>query len=150
MCQIGWTPCERGDPLIMRLPFGAMDLVVVPERRIVNLVQEIDIQHQALRRIPCIHQHGMKRQLHVMEDPDKHVLHKIELGLAVLPGIANALIDHAAPACLEIGIHGVDQTNAFDEFEDIAAELPRYQFDFVRDNLVQHSIVPHCRWCKHS
>ena len=64
-----------------------------------------------------------------------HVLHMVELALAVPVGIVHAVIDHPAPARLGIDVHAVDQTDAFDQSVRIAAVLQPHQFDLVREVL---------------
>ena len=118
-------------------------MAIALEWAVVNLVQGIDEQHDVLRGIPSIHEKGMKGQLLVINDLAKHVLHMIELGLAVAFGIVDEVTDHPVLAALGIHVHATDQANALNETVRVAAILQPYHLDAVREVLVQYGVIEH-------
>jgi hypothetical protein len=141
MCPFVIGPRQLIDAAIGCFAAGIVDLTVVLERAVVNLAEEVDEQHQILGRVPGIHEDRMKRQLLVLHDLREHVLHVVELALAVPVGIANAVIDHPVLARLGIDVHAVDQADALDQTVGVAGKLQPHQFDLVREVLVQHGVV---------
>jgi len=124
-------PGQGIDPAIGLLSTGIVDLAIVLEWAVVNLVERIDEQYQFLGGIPGIHQDGMKRQLLVPLNLREHVLHVVELTLAVPVRVIDAIIDYPILAALGIDIHAVDQADALNQTVRIAGILQPHQLDLV-------------------
>ena len=136
-------PRQGIDPPVRRAPARIIHLPIALERTVVRLALGFDKQHQVFGGVPRIHQHGAKWQRLVMVGIAQHLLHMIELGLAIAVRIVNAVINDPMLLRLRINIHAGHHANALDDAMRIATVLAPYQFNLMRKILVNDRIVKH-------
>jgi hypothetical protein len=107
------------------------------------LAQRVHQQHQLLRCVPGVEEHALKGQRLVADRVDQHLAHMIELGLAVLLGREQSVVDGPILTGIGVDVQAVHQTNTFDEAVSVATVLPTYKLDMVRMVLVQDRVVKH-------
>lgn len=61
------APVKRIDSLIRMFSSRVIHLAIVFEWTVVDFVKRLNEQHQVFGRIPSVHQHGLERQLFLID-----------------------------------------------------------------------------------
>lgn len=128
------TPTERIDMPVSRCAARVIDQAIALQWAVIDLANRFDEQHQLLRRVPRIHEHGAASQLLVMDHIGQHIAHMIELGQAIVLRVVNPVIDDPVLSGIQIHIHTRHDADAFDNPVLIAAVLPPHQLDLAPKN----------------
>lgn len=99
-------------------------LAVVFERAIIGLFQALDEQQDVLGRIPTIHQDEPEQKVLLIDAICQHVMHMVQLGLAIAFGIINSIVNDPESIQRGVDIHTGHDPNSFDDLMRIAAPNP--------------------------
>ena len=135
------APGERVHPVVVAPLPGLIDEAVALEGAVVEFLERLDVEHQPLRGVPTVHQHGLEVELLVMHQVVEHLLDVVELGLVVAAGIVDAVVDDPELLRCGVDIDAVDDPDAPDHRLGVAAVLTAYQIDVLRVGLVQHRVI---------
>ena len=118
-------------------------LAVILERAIIDLFQALHKQHDILGRIPAIHQDEPKQKFLLIHTVCQHIMHMIQLGLAIPVRIINALVDDPELVQHGIDIHTGHHPNSFDDPVCISAPLAPHQIHLEREILIHNRVIKH-------
>ena len=120
-----------------------VDLAVGLQGTVVESAHRLDEQHHVLGGVPAVKQHVCEGQGLVGNGERQHLLHMIELGLAIALRVEDAVIDDPILSRIGIDVQAVDHANALDQAMLVAAVLQANQLDGVGMLLVQDGVIEH-------
>ena len=123
------APGERVHPVVVAPLAGLVDQPVALEGAVVEFLERLNVEHQPLRGVPAVHQHGLKGELLVMHQVVEHLLDVMELGLAVALGVVDAVVDDPELLGFGVDVDAVNHPDAPDHRVGIAAVLAAHQSD---------------------
>ena len=141
MLFLGFRPFKTIHTLVRLCAARVIDLTIILERTVVDFVQPLNQQQNFLRSVPTVHQNCPKRQLFLINAVEQHVLHMVQLGLAVPFRVIDAVVNDPELIDLRIDVDTGDNANALDDFMNIATVLFSNQFDVSGKVLVNHCVI---------
>jgi hypothetical protein len=121
----------------------ACPYAVIFERTIIDLFQRLDEQHDFFGRIPAVHQDEAKQQVLLIDTIGQHVMHMIQLGLAISLRIIDAIVNDPELIRSGIDIHTSYHAHSFDNPMRISTPLPPHQIHLEREILVHDRVIKH-------
>ncbi len=143
MRSFGLRPLQTIHSPIGLNPTRIIHLAVILERAIIELFQALNKQHDILSRIPAIHQYEPKQKLLLIHTVCQHIMHVIQLRLAIPLRIIKTIIDDPELVQNGVDIYAGHHPNTFDDPVRISTPLPPYQFHLEREILIHDRVIEH-------
>ncbi len=139
--KLRFRPRERIHAPVRLRALRIVHLPVVLERAVVDFVQRFDVKHQVFRGVPGVHQHGLKRQLLLIDHVLQHLPNMVKFSLAVAIGVIDTVVNEPELVGLRVDVDTGDDADTTNDAAGIAAILAAHQLDGVRVILIEHRVI---------
>ena len=143
MLLLFFCPFRAIHPLVRFYTARFIHQAIILERAVVDFAQFLNLEHDIFGGIPAIHQHVSEQKLLLIHTIFQHVMHMIQLGLAVALRIINAIVDDSELIHSRIDIHTGHYSDPFDDPMCITTPLPPDQVHLEREILIHHRVIKH-------